>query len=103
MDRETSDAFRVQWLSKTRVDFFRIGHLKNALNEGQAVLVGKDGQEIDGECGAALLREMEAYAESVRPDRRESRDGGPYGGGGGAYGGGRYVGRGREASPGWRR
>ncbi|KAK4103247.1 hypothetical protein N658DRAFT_390721, partial [Parathielavia hyrcaniae] len=55
---DTSDPFRVQWLSRTAVDFWRIGHLKNALNEHQPVLVGKDGQEIEEECGAELMRAM---------------------------------------------
>jgi hypothetical protein len=60
---EVSHPFRVEWLSKSSVEFFRIGHLKNPYNEGAPVLVGKDGQEIEEECGAELLREMEAYAE----------------------------------------
>ncbi|KAG7286204.1 hypothetical protein NEMBOFW57_008510 [Staphylotrichum longicolle] len=53
---DTSDPFRVQWLSKTHVEFFRIGHLKNSLNEGAAVLVGKDGQEVEEGCGRELVR-----------------------------------------------
>ncbi|KAK4249408.1 YT521-B-like domain-containing protein [Corynascus novoguineensis] len=56
---ETSDPFRVRWLSKTTVEFWRIGHIKNPYNDYLPVLVGKDGQEIEEECGAALLREME--------------------------------------------
>jgi hypothetical protein len=61
---DTSDPFRVQWLSKTAVEFYRIGHLKNPYNEHMPVLVGKDGQEIGPECGAELLREMEIGAEA---------------------------------------
>lgn len=71
---DTSDPFRVEWLSKTAVEFYRIGHLKNPFNEHLPVLVGKDGQEIEPECGAELLREMEIVAEA--------------GGGGGEEGGG---------------
>ncbi|KAK4108011.1 YTH-domain-containing protein, partial [Canariomyces notabilis] len=56
---DTSHPFRVQWLSKTAVEFYLIGHLKNAYNDHLPVLVGKDGQEIEEECGAELLREME--------------------------------------------
>lgn len=91
---DTSDPFRVQWLSKTSVEFFRIGHLKNAYNEGQTVLVGKDGQEIEEGCGAELLREMEAFAEALWNDRRDT---GPSQGGG--YAGRRYVKQEREVSP----
>jgi hypothetical protein len=89
----------VEWLSKTSVDFFRIGHLKNAYNEHLSVLVGKDGQEIDPQCGGSLLREMEAIAlarsseaDRDREDgyqsssRRASGGGGPWSaGGGGGY------------------
>ncbi|PVH72569.1 hypothetical protein DL98DRAFT_610494 [Cadophora sp. DSE1049] len=35
--------------------FHRIGHLKNALNDNLAVLIGKDGQEIEENCGAGLI------------------------------------------------
>ncbi|KAK4042364.1 YT521-B-like domain-containing protein [Parachaetomium inaequale] len=75
---DTSDPFRVQWLSKTAVEFFRIGHLKNAYNDYLPVLVGKDGQEIEGVCGADLLAEMEDFAAAAGEEG---------GGGGGGYGG----------------
>ena len=51
----TSNPFRVEWQSKGAVPFRLIGHLKNSLNEGQAVLVGKDGQEVEEECGRQLV------------------------------------------------
>lgn len=73
---DTRAPFGVQWLSKTSVHFFRIGHLKNAYNEYQPVLVGKDGQEIDGECGSRLLREMEEIAAAVTLGRGDDGDGG---------------------------
>ncbi|KAK3945494.1 YTH domain-containing protein 1 [Diplogelasinospora grovesii] len=60
---ETTPPFRVEWLSKVAVEFKRIGHLKNSLNENLAVLVGRDGQEIEEGCGHELLREMERIAE----------------------------------------
>ncbi|KAK0743267.1 YTH domain-containing protein, partial [Schizothecium vesticola] len=66
----SSNPFRVRWLSKIEVEFFRIGHLRNSLNEGLAVLVGKDGQEIEERCGANLLAEMFAIAQ----DKYERRD-----------------------------
>ncbi|KAK0629034.1 YT521-B-like domain-containing protein [Bombardia bombarda] len=61
---DTSPPFRVEWLSRTSVEFFRIGHLRNAYNEDLPVLVGKDGQEIEEECGRQLLYEMESYVEA---------------------------------------
>ncbi|KAK3333758.1 YT521-B-like domain-containing protein [Cercophora scortea] len=68
---DTSPPFRVEWLSKVPVEFFRIGHLKNSYNENMPVLVGKDGQEIEESCGRELLYEMQAFA-----DERIDGDGG---------------------------
>lgn len=39
-------------MAETR--FSRVGHLKNAYNEHQPVLVARDGQEVEERCGAAL-------------------------------------------------
>jgi len=61
---DSTHPFRVQWLSKTPVEFWRIGNIKNPYNENLPVLVGKDGQELEEECGRSLLREMEAVAVS---------------------------------------
>ncbi|KAK3316214.1 YT521-B-like domain-containing protein [Apodospora peruviana] len=61
---DTSPPFRVEWLSRVPVEFFRIGHLKNSYNENQPVLVGKDGQEIEEECGRQLLYEMQSYVDA---------------------------------------
>lgn len=60
---QTSPPFRLRWLSKVTVPFSRIGHLKNSLNENLPVLIAKDGQEVEEDCGRALLREMESYAQ----------------------------------------
>ncbi|KAK3343081.1 YT521-B-like domain-containing protein [Neurospora tetraspora] len=60
---QTSPPFRLKWLSKVAVPFSRIGYLKNPLNENLSVLIAKDGQEVEEDCGRALLREMESYAE----------------------------------------
>ena len=74
----TSPAFTLLWLATTAVHFRHVGHIKNSLNIDDAglpaaVLVGKDGQEIEGEAGrrlCAILDEVEG------------------GGGPGAWGGG---------------
>ncbi|KAB5566676.1 YT521-B-like domain-containing protein [Coniochaeta sp. 2T2.1] len=65
---DASAPFRVEWLSKTEVQFNFIGHIRNPLNDNLAVLVGKDGQEIEEEAGRALLREMEAIARAQEGD-----------------------------------
>lgn len=51
---EATPPFHIQWITIAETRFNRVGHLKNSLNEMQAVLVGRDGQEIEGECGRAL-------------------------------------------------
>ncbi|KAL8693263.1 MAG: hypothetical protein Q9218_001864 [Villophora microphyllina] len=50
----TTNPFRIEWISVAETRFNRVGHLKNAFNEGQAVLIGRDGQEIEGVCGREL-------------------------------------------------
>jgi hypothetical protein len=98
---DTSDPFRVQWLSKTAVQFWRIGHLKNPYNHHLPVLVGKDGQEIEEECGAELMRLMEEYAAEANGgpggvyDGRRS-EGGYHGRRGSERGGGYHGYRKRE-------
>lgn len=51
---EATPPFRLRWITIAETRFSRVGHLKNSLNEHQAVLVGRDGQEIEPECGRAL-------------------------------------------------
>jgi hypothetical protein len=62
---ETTPPFRVEWLSTVEIHFRHVGHLKNSLNEGAAVLIGKDGQEIDEDCGRKLVREMEGLIRDM--------------------------------------
>lgn len=51
--------FRLQWRSVARCPFGRVAHLRNGLNEGLAVVVGRDGQEIEGGCGRGLVRVLD--------------------------------------------
>lgn len=53
---ESTPPFYVDWIATNETRFNRCGNLKNSMNEGQAVLVGRDGQEIDGSCGRGLCR-----------------------------------------------
>jgi hypothetical protein len=56
---KTSDAFRVQWLSRTETPFWRVGHLHNPLNENLQVFVAKDGQEFPFDLGCELVSVMD--------------------------------------------
>ncbi|KAL2150821.1 hypothetical protein VTH82DRAFT_7384 [Thermothelomyces myriococcoides] len=76
---ETGDPFRVEWLSKTTVDFWRIGDIRNPYNEDLPVFVAKDGQEIEEECGATLLKELEQCA--MREENRMTNGSRSSGGG----------------------
>ncbi|KAL2075838.1 hypothetical protein VTL71DRAFT_781 [Oculimacula yallundae] len=62
---ESTGAFRVRWLVVCSTRFQRIGHLKNRLNDNLAVLIGKDGQEIEEECGGELIRLIGEEADAV--------------------------------------
>jgi hypothetical protein len=72
---ESAGAFRVKWLVICSTRFHRIGHLKNAFNENQAVLIGKDGQEIEENCGAGLIELINEEAnQALGISRRYSDD-----------------------------
>jgi hypothetical protein len=55
----------VRWLTVASTRFSKVGHLKNKLNGGLAVLVGKDGQEIEERCGADLIKLIDDEADHV--------------------------------------
>lgn len=58
----STEPFRIEWITIAATRFQNVGHLKNALNERQAVLVGRDGQEIEEGCGRALCELIDEYA-----------------------------------------
>ncbi|KAL8649500.1 MAG: hypothetical protein Q9210_004354 [Variospora velana] len=58
----STDPFRIEWITIAPTRFQNVGHLKNALNERQAVLVGRDGQEIEEGCGRALCELIDETA-----------------------------------------
>lgn len=62
---ESAGAFKVKWLCICATRFHRIGHLKNSLNENQAVLIGKDGQEIEENCGKNLIELIDEEADQL--------------------------------------
>lgn len=53
---ESTPPFYIDWISINETRFNRCGNLKNSMNEGQAVLVGRDGQEIEVGCGVGLCK-----------------------------------------------
>ncbi|KAF2460655.1 YT521-B-like domain-containing protein [Lineolata rhizophorae] len=55
-----SPPFYIRWITICETRFHKVGHLKNSLNDGQAVLVGRDGQEIDPPCGRSLCELIDA-------------------------------------------
>jgi len=74
---DASPPFRLEWLSTTKVEFHHIGHLNNRRNDDRPVLIGKDGQEIEEECGRKLLEQMEwvsrcKHAQPYRDTHPES-------------------------------
>ncbi|KAJ9666662.1 hypothetical protein H2201_003321 [Coniosporium apollinis] len=61
----SSPPFYIRWITIANTRFSRVGHLKNALNENLAVLVGRDGQEIEQNCGAALCELIDEESRRV--------------------------------------
>lgn len=62
---ELAGAFKIRWLAICSTRFQKIGHLRNSYNENLPVLIGKDGQEIESQCGWALLEFIDAEAEEL--------------------------------------
>ncbi|UKZ53460.1 hypothetical protein TrVGV298_007252 [Trichoderma virens] len=56
---EPSAPFRIQWLNTRRTEFWKLGELRNPLNDGEPVFVGRDGQEFPEACGRKMLRVMD--------------------------------------------
>lgn len=61
-----SKAFYIRWVAIAGglgTPFWLVGHLKNAYNENQSVIVGRDGQEIEEECGKELCKILDVDAK----------------------------------------
>lgn len=59
----STDPFRIEWITVAETRFHAVGHLKNAYNEGLAVLIGRDGQEIEEVCGRRLCELIDETAK----------------------------------------
>lgn len=55
----TGGAFRLRWMARQDLDFYRVSKLLNEMNENQPVIIGRDGQEIDPKCGDTLAQLMD--------------------------------------------
>jgi hypothetical protein len=51
-----SKPFKVEWLSTTRIPFYRTRGLRNNLNSGREVKVARDGTELEEVAGRRLLQ-----------------------------------------------
>lgn len=67
---ESTGAFRVKQLVICNTRFQRVGHLKNAYNDHQALLIGKDGQEIEENCGRGLIECIDAEVDQALDNER---------------------------------
>ncbi|RDL39607.1 uncharacterized protein BP5553_03947 [Venustampulla echinocandica] len=72
---ESAGAFRVKWLVVCPTRFSRVGHLTNPYNDNHPVLIGKDGQEIEEKCGAALIELIDEEYRETADFWRDSEDG----------------------------
>lgn len=63
---KSSGPFRIRWITIADTRFSRVGHLKNPYNENQAVLIARDGQEVEERCGAALCDLIDDEADHMR-------------------------------------
>jgi hypothetical protein len=79
---ETSGSFTVEWLNTHTTRFFSVGNLDNIFNRNEdtgevmSVIVGRDGQEIEGGCGSELCRIMdeEALTAAEGAQERDRKD-----------------------------
>ena len=69
---ETAGAFPVRWLNMSRTGFNIVGDVRNIYNRHEdtnqvmSVIVGRDGQEIEGSAGAQLVELMDKEEERTR-------------------------------------
>ena len=62
---KSSGPFRVRWITIAHTRFHRVGHLKNSYNDNLAVLIARDGQEVEERCGAALCELIDEEADRM--------------------------------------
>jgi hypothetical protein len=75
----TSPAFKIRWLCVTSTNFRFVGHIRNRLyigdkGEAFAVVVGKDGQEVDGIAGEGVLAVMKKRENKEKRKREREEE-----------------------------
>jgi hypothetical protein len=60
---KSSPPFNIQWVTIAETRFSHTKHIKNALNDGQLVLIGRDGQEIDEIAGRQLCDLIDEFGK----------------------------------------
>lgn len=66
----TTEPFRIKWITKGETPYWKVGNLKNPLNEHNPVFVGRDGQEIPEEVGDELCDVIDENAAPRNYERR---------------------------------
>ena len=61
---DPSGPFRVSWHNQTETAYRTYGHLINTYNEDRPVYIGRDGQEIEPECGRKLCELMDRQRDA---------------------------------------
>ena len=61
-----SGPFRIRWLTIADTHFRRVGHLKNKMNENSAILIGRDGQEVEHQAARELCALIDEEAERLK-------------------------------------
>ena len=61
------ESFRVEWLCKEQLPFFRIRHLRNPWNHDREVKVSRDGTELEPTVGQRLIEDWHSLATAVDP------------------------------------
>ncbi|KAK2779913.1 hypothetical protein FQN52_002311 [Onygenales sp. PD_12] len=67
---EASAPFKITWLNTEETKFKYVAHIKNPYNEGSVVFFGRDGQELEADCGRDLCEHMDKsidYAYASEP------------------------------------
>ena len=67
LENSWGESFRVEWLCKEQLPFFRIRHLRNPWNHDREVKVSRDGTELEPTVGQRLIEEWHSLATAVDP------------------------------------
>ena len=65
--------FNVQWISTTKVPFYRTRGLRNSWNGNREVKIARDGTEVEETLGKRLLQMFRRLGEESTPDKPVNR------------------------------